>query len=135
MYIRGPLVATNFQSFSYKSNKNKGIFLKFSAFVHHMSVQIWQKNFGHYSNSLPATVHFGHNFECLLRVYLFRHSKEYEHKQMEVMLTNIWSISSFWIGNNRGIRVQTKTVGPFKIWHISNTRFFQNRKIIFLLIG
>ena len=35
--IRGPLVATNFQSFSSKSNKNQDIFLKFSAFVHHIA--------------------------------------------------------------------------------------------------
>ena len=60
--MRGPMVATNFQSFSSKSNKNQDIFLKFSAFVHHMSVQIWLKNFGHISNSLPTTAHFGQNF-------------------------------------------------------------------------
>ena len=51
---RGPLVTTNFQSFSSKSNKNQDIFLKFSAFVHHMSVQIWQKNSCHFSSSQPS---------------------------------------------------------------------------------
>jgi len=60
--IRGPLVATNFQSFSSKSNKNQDAILKFSAFVHQMSVQILQKNFGHFSNGLPTTAHFSRNF-------------------------------------------------------------------------
>ena len=45
---------------------NQGIFLKFSAFVNHMSVQIWEENFGHNSTSLPAaTAHFGQNFKRL----------------------------------------------------------------------
>ena len=35
-----PLVATNFQSFCSKSEMNKDICLKFSAFVNHMFAQI-----------------------------------------------------------------------------------------------
>ena len=54
-----------FGGFSYNSNKNQDIFLKFSAFVHHKSLQIWRKNFGQNSNSLPATAHFGQNFKRL----------------------------------------------------------------------
>ena len=56
---KGPLVATNFLSFSSNSNKNQNIFLKFSALVHHKSVQIFWKKLGCNSNSLPATAHFG----------------------------------------------------------------------------
>ena len=56
------MVATNFYSFSSKSNKNQDIFLKFSAFVNHVSAHIWQNNFGQNSNSLPAGAHFGQNF-------------------------------------------------------------------------
>ena len=41
------------------------ICLKFSAFVHHIFAQIWVKNFGPNSNSLPATAHFGQNFKRL----------------------------------------------------------------------
>ena len=43
MYIRGPLVATNFYSYSSNSNKNQDIFLKFSSFVHHKFVQFFEK--------------------------------------------------------------------------------------------
>ena len=71
-----PFVATNFWLFSYKSNKNQDIFLKFSAFVHHKSLQIWRKNFGQNSNSLPATAHFGRKFRCLERLYLLRYLKK-----------------------------------------------------------
>ena len=34
----GPLATTNFQLFGHYSKKNQDIILKFSAFVHHMSV-------------------------------------------------------------------------------------------------
>ena len=60
-----PFVTTNFWLFSCKSNKNQDIFLKFSAFVHHMYVQIWWKNFCCNSYSLPTMAHFGWNFGCL----------------------------------------------------------------------
>ena len=52
-------------SFGSNLNMNQDICLKFSAFVHHKSVQIWQKNFGRSSISLPAMAHFGQNFRCL----------------------------------------------------------------------
>ena len=39
----GPIVAKIFKSFGSKSNINQDIVLKFSAFVHHTFVQIWQK--------------------------------------------------------------------------------------------
>ena len=61
--------------FSSNSN-NQDILLKFSAFVHHMFVQIWQKNFGHDSFSMPATAHFVQNFGCLQRLYLLRYFKK-----------------------------------------------------------
>ena len=59
------VVATNFLSSGSKSNMNQDICLKFSASVHHILAQIWQKNFGHCSISLPATVNFGQNFGYL----------------------------------------------------------------------
>ena len=74
--IKGPLVATNFQSFGSKSDMNQDICLKFSAFVHLMFAQNLEKNFGRYSISLPATAHFGRNFECLQQLYLLRYSKK-----------------------------------------------------------
>ena len=76
MPLRRPLAATNFQSFSSNSNKNQDIFLKFSAFIYHMFAQIFSKNFGHNSNSLPATAHFGQNFGRLQRPYLLRYFKK-----------------------------------------------------------
>ena len=48
-----------------KSKENQDICLKFSAFVLHMFEQIWLKHFDPNSNSLPATAHFGQNFERL----------------------------------------------------------------------
>ena len=61
----GPFVATIFQLISHYSNMNQDIFLKFSAFVHHMSALNWQKNFCHCSIRLPATANFGQNLERL----------------------------------------------------------------------
>ena len=61
----GPLVVTFFQLFGHYSNKNQDIFLKFSAFLYHMSLLNWHENFGHCSNSLPSMAHFGQNFERL----------------------------------------------------------------------
>ena len=49
---------------------NWDICLKFSAFIHHMFVQIWEKKFDKDSISLPATAHFGQNFGRLLRPHL-----------------------------------------------------------------
>ena len=65
VYSRRPFVTTNFQSFNNNSNKSQDIVLKFSACVHHKFVLNWHKNFGRCSISLPATAHFGQNFECL----------------------------------------------------------------------
>ena len=62
-----PFVATIFWLFSYISNKNQDIFLKFSAFVYHVS--------GHNSISLPSTAHFFHNFERLKQLYLLKYLK------------------------------------------------------------
>ena len=61
---RRPFVTTNFQLFGHYSIKNQDIFLKFSAFLHHMCVLNGHKNLGLCSNSLPSTAHFGQNFEA-----------------------------------------------------------------------
>ena len=51
---------------------NQDIYLKFSAFVYHVIAQIWIKNFGQTSNSLPATAHFGQNFGRLKIVETYK---------------------------------------------------------------
>ena len=45
-------------------------------FIHYMSLQIWQKNFGHNSTSLPAMAHFGWNFPYLWRLYFLIYFKK-----------------------------------------------------------
>ena len=61
----GPFVITNFQWIGHYSDINQDIFLKFSAFVYHISVLNWQQNFCCCSINLPATAHFGQNFGWL----------------------------------------------------------------------
>ena len=61
---------------------NQDIFLKFSAFVHHMSVLNWQQNFCCCSISLPATAHFGQNFGWLYRPYLLNFSFFFSKKKI-----------------------------------------------------
>ena len=49
----GPLATTIFHLIGHYSEMSQDIFLKFSAFVHHMPLLNWQKNFGLCSNQ-PA---------------------------------------------------------------------------------
>ena len=49
-----PLATDNFHFIGNNFFMNQVIALKFSAFVHHMSALNWQKNFGHYSISVPV---------------------------------------------------------------------------------
>ena len=49
-----PFVVLKFQLNGHNFYINQDIALKFSAFVHHMSALNWQKNFGHYSISVPV---------------------------------------------------------------------------------
>ena len=61
----GPFVTTNFQLIGHYSDINQDIFLKFWAFVHHMSTLNWQKNFCHRSIWLLATADISQNLERL----------------------------------------------------------------------
>ena len=53
-FLQTAFVTDDFQLKGNNFFMNQAIALKFSAFVHHMSALNWQKNFGHYSISVPV---------------------------------------------------------------------------------
>ena len=119
---RRPTIAKIFQLNSNKSETNKDIGLKFSAFVHHMSGLNWQKNFGHNSINSPVAP------SSIQKLWAPLATKFVEKKKLKKILVSFLAYLSYPM---EGIFDILKKMA---FWNILNKSSIQSQSSIFKLI-